>query len=36
MKWDTKQLRTKLYRMFFVASVVGAMVLSAAADLTWD
>jgi hypothetical protein len=36
MKWDTKQLRSKLYRAFFVASVVGAMVLSAIAEITWD
>ena len=39
MKWDTKhiaQLRTKLTRMLFTASVLSAMVLSAIAESTWD
>jgi hypothetical protein len=36
MKWDTKALRTKLVRMLFVASTIGAMVLSAIAEATWD
>ena len=39
MTWDTKrftQLRTKLTRMLFVASTIGAMVLSAIAESTWD
>lgn len=36
MKWDTKQLRSKLYRTFFVAATIGAMVLSSIAEFTWD
>ena len=39
MTWDTKrftQLRTKLTRMLFTASVLSAMVLSAIAESTWD
>jgi hypothetical protein len=39
MKWDTKyivRLRTRLTRMVFTASVIGAMVLSAIAESTWD
>ena len=36
MKWETKQLRAKFVRMLFVASTIGAMVLSAIAEATWE
>ena len=36
MKWETKQLRAKLVRMIFVVSTIGAMVLSAIAEATWE